>query len=130
MPYNYNQYHALKNFKKSPRKRIVHTVDKDVSRNYFQAAVRNGNFKYIWGSVSLFKALPGGVQENIEELYNIKQDPYEQHPLSLEDNLSIVKSMRTIIRKETLNTKFPKQFKDVKAAFPGNNGGIFITSWC
>ena len=115
--------------KKSPRKRIVQTIDKDVSKDYFQATVRDGNYKFIWGSSDLFKTI-SGKQETKEELFNIEEDPYENDSLNLKKFDNIVKKMKRIIQKEWKRTKFPEHYKAVRAAFPGNNNGNFTTGWC
>ena len=63
-------------------------------------------------------------------MYNIIRDPYEKHPLPVKENKQRIAEMKKIIKEGYPLTRFPKHYTNVEAAFPGNNGGNFVTGWC
>ena len=62
------------------------------------------------------------------ELYNIKED--ERQKLLPTEHRNIVRKLKKIIKDDYQRTRFPEHYKMVKAAYPGNNNGVFVTGWC
>ena len=56
-------------------------------------------------------------------LFNVKDDPFERQPLSLEDNAEVLKELKTLIMEEYPMTTFPSYHQNVEEALPGNNDG-------
>ena len=64
------------------------------------------------------------------ELYNIKEDPNETQKLLPTKHRNIVRKLKKIIKNDYQQVRFPEHYKMVKAAYPGNNNGVFVTGWC
>jgi len=120
---------SISSLQKSPRRRIIHVIDEDCEKGHWQAALREGKFKLIWGQSDLLKKTFGRRTSKVE-LYNIVKDPYEENPLSVKENAKRIANMKRIIEKNYPLARFPKHYSNVEAAFPGNNGGVFVTGWC
>ena len=116
--------------------------------------VRVGDYKLIWGESNL---LPKNIHQVMTfkkhsnkktkkhryihinkitkgmkqlELYNVFQDPFETKKLSVTKHKHIVEKLKKIVKENYPQARFPKHHKNEKAAFPGNNDGLFVTGWC
>jgi len=122
-------FESISSLQKSPRRRIIHIIDEDCEKGHWQAALREGKFKLIWGQSDLLKKSFGRRTSKVE-LYNIAKDPYEENPLPVKENEKRISNMKKIIEKHYPLARFPKHYSNDEAAFPGNNGGVFVTRWC
>ena len=99
---------------------------------------RIGDFKLIWGQAKLLNKHRDGrsgvrARRGLKDqyaLYNIRRDPYERHPLNIEEYKDTVRSLKRLILSEYERTTFPEYHDNVEAAYPGNNGGNVVTGWC
>ena len=105
--------------------------------------VRDGDFKLIWGTAKLLekhhdsevksrrkKLKYNKSVENRIQLFNIKDDPHEKHPLDTEEYRVVVDHLKTILMKEYPKTTFPKYYLNTDQGLPGNNDGFLVTGWC
>ena len=101
-----------------------------------QGVARLGDFKLIWGEAKLLSKHRGGkslLSKRLKDryaLYNIRRDPYERHPLNIEEHEDTVRSLKRLILAEYERTTFPEYHDNVEAAYPGHNGGELVTGWC
>ena len=105
-----------------------------------QGGARSGDFKLIWGQAKLLDKHGRRKRKHTAErfrqlkhqflLFNVKDDPFERRPLSLEDNADVVKELKTLIMEEYSMTTFPSYHQNVEEALPGNNDGNLVTGWC
>ena len=101
-----------------------------------QGVARMGDFKLIWGEAKLLSKHRGGkslLSERLKDryaLYNIRRDPYEKHPLNIEEHRDTVRSLKRLILSEHERTTFPEYHDNLEAAYPGHHGGELVTGWC
>jgi len=118
---------------RSPRDEIVLNLDQDNFRGLWSAAIRNLNYKLIWGQDKLLKQDQHDKSCNVE-LYNIKEDPNETTNLApdlrkkvgeLKDRLMVLLGEMVPARYSRSNTK-----EGWPGYFEGKNKGMFSTGWC
>ena len=120
----------------SPRAQIVHNIDEDQDKGSWQAVIRDGDFKMIWGQTRLLekramkKKKFKRDQKTLIQLYNIADDPYEKHPLSKSEYSDVIKRLQGILLEEYEKTTFPTYHQNIEKAFPQYNNGVFVTDWC
>ena len=71
-----------------------------------QGVARSGDFKLIWGQAKLLDKHGRRKRKHTAEtfrqlkhqflLFNVKEDPFERRPLSLEDNADVFKEMQCL----------------------------------
>ena len=111
-----------------------------VSFLFLKGVARSGDFKLIWGQAKLLDKHRRRKRKHADEkfrqlknqylLFNVKEDPFERRPLSLDDNADVVKELKTLIMEEYPMTTFPSYHQNVEEAYPGNNDGNLVTGWC
>ena len=120
----------------SPRHQIVHNIDEDQEKGSWQAVIRDGDFKMIWGQTRLLdkhgrrrKKLKRN-QKSLIKLYNIADDPFENNPLSHSEYSELIERLKGILLEEYKKTTFPTYHNNIEKAFPQYNNGVFVTDWC
>ena len=120
----------------SPRHQIVHNIDEDQEKGSWQAVIRDGDFKMIWGQPRLLdkkkrkRKTFKRNQKTLIQLYNIADDPYEKNPLSNSEHSDLIKRLKGILMEEYESTTFPTYYNNIEKAFPQYNNGVFVTDWC
>ena len=123
----------------SPRAQIVHNIDEDQEKGSWQAVIRDGDFKMIWGQVRLLEKQKKSKkkkrkfkrnQKSLIQLYNIADDPYEKNPLSKSEYSDVIERLKGILLEEYEKTTFPAYHQNIEKAFPQYNNGVFVTDWC
>ena len=131
-----NVFPAIMAGSASPRAQIVHNIDEDREKGSWQAVIRDGDFKMIWGQPRLLdkkerkKKKFKRNQKTLIQLYNIAEDPYEKNPLSKLEYSDVIKRLQEILLEEYEKTTFPAYHQNIEKAFPQYNNGVFVTDWC
>ena len=130
-----NVFPAIIAMSPSPRSRIIHNIDEDKGKGSWQAVVRDGDFKLIWGQAKLLdkkrrKRRFAVNQKTSLKLFNIAEDPNERYELSQAEYADVIKRLKGILLEEYKITKFPSYHTNIARAFPKNNSGYFVTGWC
>ena len=81
------------------------------------------------------KKYKGREEKNLEigknlQLFNIKQDPLEKHPMDLTKHAKLVKDLKEILMNEYPKAIFPKYYLNSVEALPGHHDGFTVTGWC
>ena len=124
----YNIWPALNKLNSSERNMVVLNLDMDDQSANFQFAVRQDNWKIIWGHPELF-----GVHKKPEidhvELYDLDRDPTERKDLS-ETEPEKVTELKSLILELVAEMKPAYSPNRLSLGFPRYNSGLVRPGWC
>ena len=124
----YNIWPALNNLISTERNLMVYNLDMDDQSANFQFAVRQDNWKIIWGHPEDF-----GVHKtpkiNEVRLYDLDIDPAESNDLS-EEEPEKVSELKELILSLLVEMKPAYNPNRLSLAFPRYNSGLVRTGWC
>ena len=115
---------------------MCRSIDEDQEKGSWQAVIREGDFKMIWGQTRLLEKKATKKkkfkrdQKTLIQLFNIADDPYEKNPLPQSEYSDVIQRLKRILLKEYKKTTFPSYHNNIEKAFPQYNNGVFVTDWC
>ena len=129
----YNIWNALNKKEEFKRQQIVYNLDIDDQSPNFHFAIRLGDWKLFWGQPGKFQV--NIRQKHVLELYNLREDPYEEvnllhNKLRGSKYFSKVEELQSVIYELLKEMKAAYQPNRYSLAFPAYNDGIISPGWC
>ena len=109
------------------RKSFVYNIDMDDQSPNFQFAIRNNQWKFLWGQPEKF--IVNKRPKNVLKLYNLADDPFEANDVAARE-VKIVGEMKTMVYDLLKEMKPSYQPNRFSLAFPRYNEGIVKSGWC
>ena len=120
----WDSIHGKERFKRNV---VVYNLDIDDRSPNFHFAVRLGDWKLFWGQPGKLEV--NERQEHVIELYDLKNDPYEDHNI-VNKKPQKVKELKNLILSLLQEMKVAYQPNMHSLAFPRYNEGLIRPGWC
>ena len=124
----FNIWPALNKLNSTERDMMVLNLDMDDQSANFQFAVRQDNWKIIWGHPKLFGVHKKPKIDRVQ-LYDLDSDPTEQTDLSASEPEK-VSELQSLILSLVAELKPAFSPNRLSLAFPRYNSGLLRPGWC